>query len=94
MSRWVQLLTNLNPRVGPLPKNLKPEAPDALKLAEARVSRVLEILGSHLYVFYVSWRLGEAHLYVFYVSRRFRGGPASNQPTPSYAAGWVPFLRT
>ena len=33
----VQPLTNLNPRVGPLPKDLRPEASEALRLAEARV---------------------------------------------------------
>ena len=31
--------------MGPLPKNLRPEASKALRLAEARVLRVLEALG-------------------------------------------------
>ena len=31
--------------MGPLPKNLRPEASEALRLAEARVLRVLEALG-------------------------------------------------
>ena len=31
--------------MGPLPKNLRPEASDALRLAEACVLRVLEALG-------------------------------------------------
>ena len=47
----VQLLTKLTPRVGPLPKNLRPSASDAWE--------------APLYVFYVSWKLWEAHLYVF-----------------------------
>ena len=38
-------LTNLTGRVGPLPKNLRPEASEALRLAEARVLRVLEARG-------------------------------------------------
>ena len=44
-SRGVQPLTNLRSRVGPLPKNLRPEASEALRLAEARVLRVLEAPG-------------------------------------------------
>ena len=32
--------------MGPLPKNLRPEASEALRLAEARVLRVLEARGS------------------------------------------------
>ena len=40
-----QILPALRPRVGPLPKNLRPEASEALRLAEARVLRVLEALG-------------------------------------------------
>ena len=32
--------------MGPLPKNLRPRASEALRLAEARVLRVLEALGS------------------------------------------------
>ena len=31
--------------MAPLPKNLKPEAPEASRLAKARVLRVLEALG-------------------------------------------------
>ena len=31
--------------MGPLPKNLRPEASEAWRLAEARVLRVLEALG-------------------------------------------------
>ena len=31
--------------MGPLPKNLRPEVSEALKLAETRVLRVLEALG-------------------------------------------------
>ena len=42
----VQPLTKLRSRVGPLPKNLRPEASEALRLAEARVLRVLEVSGS------------------------------------------------
>ena len=64
----VQPLTNLRGRVGPLPKNLRPEASEALRLAEARVLRVLEALGGR-----------EAHSYVFYVSGRLQGGPAFNE---------------
>ena len=44
-SRRVQFLTDLSARVGPLPKNLRPEASEALRLAEARVLRVLEARG-------------------------------------------------
>ena len=44
-SGGVHILTNLRPRVGPLPKNLRPEASEALRLAEARVLRVLEAPG-------------------------------------------------
>ena len=40
--REVHILTNLKHRVGPLPKHLKPQASEALRLAEARVLRVLE----------------------------------------------------
>ena len=42
----MQPLTNLSDRVGSLPKDLRPEASEALKLAEACVLRVLEALGS------------------------------------------------
>ena len=42
----VQPLTTLCGRVGPLPKNLRPEASEALRLAEARVLRALEARGS------------------------------------------------
>ena len=45
-SGGVQPLTKLRGRVGPLPKNLRPEASESLRLAEARVLRVLEVLGS------------------------------------------------
>ena len=38
-------LTKLSGRVGPLPTNLRPEASEALKLAEASVLRVLEAWG-------------------------------------------------
>ena len=48
-------------RVGPPPKNLRPQAYHAWE--------------AHLYVFYVSWRLREAHLYVFYVSWRVWDAP-------------------
>ena len=44
-SGGVPPLTKLRNRVGPLPKNLRPEASEALRLAEARVLRVLEALG-------------------------------------------------
>ena len=44
-SRGAPPLTKLTPRVGPLPKNLRPEASAALRLAEARVLRVLEARG-------------------------------------------------
>ena len=44
-SRGAQFLTNLSDRVGSLPQDLRPEAPEALRLAEARFSRVLEGLG-------------------------------------------------
>ena len=82
-SREVQLLTNLRRRVGPLPKHLRPEAFEALRLAEARVlqpralrvqetrggsfARVLRVLG-----------LWEAHLCVFYVSGGGLEGRMSN----------------
>ena len=56
-SRRVQPLTNLSARVGPLPKNLRPEASEALRLAEARVLRVLEALGGS---FVRVLRVGEA----------------------------------
>ena len=47
----VQLLTNLSGRVGPLPKNLRLEASEVLRLAEACVLRVLEALGgSFVYI--------------------------------------------
>ena len=42
---------------------------------------------AHLYVFYVSWRLWEAHLYVFYVSGRLLG-----VPDPPALRGGVGFL--
>ena len=45
-SKGGPLLTKLTPRVGPLPKNLRLEASEALRLAEAYVSRVLEVVGS------------------------------------------------
>ena len=65
--------------MGPLPRNLRPEASDALRLAEARVLRVLEARGGSFarvlhvlealggsYVCVVwSWRLWEVHLHVF-----------------------------
>ena len=54
--------------MGPLPKNLRPEASEALRLAEA--------------VFYLSWRLLEVHLDVLYVSGRLQGGRMSNGPKP------------
>ena len=38
-------LTNLRLRVGPLPKNLRLEASEALRLAEARVLRVVVARG-------------------------------------------------
>ena len=76
----VQLLKKLRGQVGPLPKNLRLEASEALRLAEARVLRVLEALGCSLYVFYVSWRLWEAHFYMFYVSGRLQGGPTFYEP--------------
>ena len=44
-SGGVGRLTNLRARVGPLPKHLRPDASEALRLAEARVSRVLEAPG-------------------------------------------------
>ena len=40
-----QILPALRRRVGPLPKNLRPEASEVLRLAEARVLRVLEAWG-------------------------------------------------
>ena len=43
-SGGVPALTKLCRRVGPLPKNLRPEASEAWRLAEARVLRVLEAL--------------------------------------------------
>ena len=68
----------LSVSVGPLPKNLRPEASDAWEahLYVFYVSRRLWEV--HLHVFFVSWRLWEAHLYVFYVSGRVQRGPASN----------------
>ena len=44
--RGCQILPVLRRRVGPLPKNLRPEASEAWRLAQARVSRVLEALGA------------------------------------------------
>ena len=41
----VHILTSLKPRVGPLPKHLRPQASEALRLAEARALRVLEAPG-------------------------------------------------
>ena len=48
----------LSGRVGPLLKNLRPEASEALRLAEARVLRVLEALRSS---FVCILRVWEAH---------------------------------
>ena len=49
----------LEVNVGPLPKNLTPEASEALKLAEACVLRVLEALGgSFVHVLRVLEALG------------------------------------
>ena len=56
----------LSRRVGPPPKNPRPEDSDGW--------------GVHLYVCNVSWKLWEAHLYVFYVSGRLSGARGSNQP--------------
>ena len=44
-SGGVQVLTTLTGRVGSLPKNLRLEASEALRLAEACVLRVVEVLG-------------------------------------------------
>ena len=79
-SRGCQILPALSSRVGPLPNNLRPEASEALRLAEARVLRVLEARGgSFARVLRVVEALGgafvrilralrswEARTYVFY----------------------------
>ena len=90
-SRGVQPRTNLSGQVRLLPKNLRPRASEALRLAEARVLRVLEALGgSSVRFLHVQEAPGssfvrvflvlEAHVYVFYMSGRLQGGPTSNEP--------------
>ena len=78
--------------MGPLPKNLRPEVSEALRLPEARVLRVLEALGgSSVRVLRVLEALGGSFVHVlrvlevlegsfvgFYVSGRPREGPTSN----------------
>ena len=64
--------------VGPLPKNLRPEASEALRLADARVLRVLEALGgSYVCVLRVLESLGGSFVRVVRV-REAPGGPGSN----------------
>ena len=73
-SRGVQPLTNLSGRVGPLPKNLRPEASEALRLAEARVLRVLEARGgSFARVLRVLEALGGSFVRVLRVLEAFGG---------------------
>ena len=73
-------LTTLTSRVGPLPKNLRPEASEALRLAEARVLRVLEALGgSFARVLRILEALGGSFVRILRV-REAPGGPTSNQP--------------
>ena len=65
----------LTPRVGPLPRNLRPEASEALRLAEARVLRVLEALGgSFVRVLRVLGALGGSFVCIL----RVRGAPGGS----------------
>ena len=64
---------------GPLPKTLKPEASEALRLAEARVLRVLEAVGgAFARVLRVLAAPGRSFVGILCVGR-LRGGPASNE---------------
>ena len=75
-----QILPAPTPRAGPLPKNLRPEASEAWRLAEARVLRVLEALGgSFARILRVLEALGGSFVCI-YVSGRLQGGPTSNEP--------------
>ena len=66
-------------RAGPLPRNLRPEASEAVRLAEAGVLRVLEALGgSFARVLHVLRALGGSFVRILSVGR-FRRGPASNE---------------
>ena len=49
--------------------------------------------GSFVRVLRVREAPGGSFVRVLHV-REAPEGPASNQPKPTYAAGWVPFLRT
>ena len=64
----------LTPRVGPLPRNLRPEAPEALRLSEACVLRVLEALGgSFVRVLRVQEALGGSFVCILRVLEAPRG---------------------
>ena len=67
-------------RPGESPLNLRPEASEALRLAEARVLRVLEALGgSFARVLRVLGFMGGSFVRIVRV-REAPGGPACNQP--------------
>ena len=64
--------------MGPLPRNLRPEASEAVRLAEARVLRVLEAWGgSFARVLHVLEALGGSSVRIL-GSGRIREGPTSN----------------